>query len=406
MGRIVTTERLLLPAIQSRLSPSRWAVVLSCADSWQRRSRFLFTVVQTVSVSLKGRSSRKSPTGFARIMGTSAKRGTIAMTTFPDVNESSLVHRDGVDRASGVVSRVEARDDAVSLRASMGFQPTVGITPIESIKRLGTGGQRWFSESIYASINKRVEFRFQGRVHLLVLYNEGARKDGETSIDDLQCSRLRNFSHKLTFVPAGCIYRESHETSASVRMTFLYLDPSVFLNADSVEDCFRPRIHFEDSFVWETASKLKNVIESSQTQCASYLGALSGVLGHELSRVNKEASAEPDVSRGGLAGWQKRTVVGYIEEHLSEPFCLLKLAQLAELSLHHFCRAFKQSFGIPAHQYQVYRRMEVAKLLLADRTTSVTDIALNLGYAQTSSFSSAFRKTTGWTPTTYRRKFK
>jgi AraC-like DNA-binding protein len=85
--------------------------------------------------------------------------------------------------------------------------------------------------------------------------------------------------------------------------------------------------------------------------------------------------------------------------------CLLKLAELACLSLHHLCRAFKQSLGMPAHQYQVQRRMEAAKLLLADRANSVTDIALSLGYAQTNSFSNAFRKTTGWTPTLYRREF-
>jgi AraC family transcriptional regulator len=189
-------------------------------------------------------------------------------------------------------------------------------------------------------------------------------------------------------------------------MTFLYLDPSAFRNSDDVEDCFHPRIYFEDSFVWETASKLKNVIERSAVISAAYLEALSGVLGHELSRVNKEVVGEPGVSRGGLAGWQKRVVADYIEEHLSEQFCLRKLSELAQLSLHHFCRAFKQSFGIPAHQYQVHRRMEVAKVLLVDRATSVTEIALSLGYGQTSSFSSAFRKTTGWTPTAYRRQFK
>jgi AraC family transcriptional regulator len=152
--------------------------------------------------------------------------------------------------------------------------------------------------------------------------------------------------------------------------------------------------------------KLRNTIESSQAKCLPYLEALSDVLAHELSRTNHEVVAEPIVSRGGLASWQKRAVVEYVEEHLDEQICLLKLAELARLSLHHFCRAFKQSFGIPAHQYQVQRRMEVAKLLLADRTRSVTDIALTLGYAQTSSFSSAFRKTTGWTPTVYRREFR
>ena len=137
-----------------------------------------------------------------------------------------------------------------------------------------------------------------------------------------------------------------------------------------------------------------------------YLEALSGVLAHELSRVHQGVAREPPVSRGGLASWQKRVVVDYIEEHLGEQVCLLKLAELAKLSLYHVCRAFKQSFGIPAYQHQVLRRMEVAKLQLADRTTSVTDIALSLGYAQTSSFSSAFRKTTGWTPTAYRREFE
>ncbi len=329
------------------------------------------------------------------------------MTTFPyNPNENRVVRPESVDYASSVVPRREARSDADSLRSGMVFPRTVSITPVESVRRLGTGSQWWFSESVYVSINKKVEFRFQGHEHLLVLYNEGTRKNGETSIGDLQSSQLRNFTHKLSFVPAGCIYRESHETSASVRITFLYLDPRAFRNSDDVEDCLRPRIYFEDSFVWETASKLKNVIESSHARCASYLEALSGVLGHELSRVNKEAIGEPDPSRGGLAGWQERALVHYIEEHLSEPFCLLKLAELAGLSLHHFCRAFKQSFGTPAHQYQVQRRMEVAKALLADRTTSVTDIALSLGYAQTSSLSSAFRKTTGWTPSAYRRQFK
>jgi AraC family transcriptional regulator len=207
-------------------------------------------------------------------------------------------------------------------------------------------------------------------------------------------------------VPAGCVYREWHETGASTRITFLYLDPAAFRRSDEGKSGCPPRIYFEDALVWETASKLKNTIESGEAKCMPYLEALSGVLAHELTRVGLGVHHEPAVSRGGLASWQKRAVVEYIEAHLAEQISLLKLAELTRLSLHHFCRAFKQSFGIPAHQYHVLRRMEVAKLLLADRATSVTDIALSVGYAQTSSFSNAFRKTTGWTPTVYRREFK
>jgi AraC family transcriptional regulator len=251
-----------------------------------------------------------------------------------------------------------------------------------------------------------VEFCFEGSAHLLVLYNEGLRRSGETSIDGRQLSTLRSFMHKLTFVPAGCAYREWHETGASTSMTFLYVDPAAFQRSNEGDCGCLPRIYFEDSLVWDTASKLKNTIESGKAKCMPYLDALSGVLAYELSRVGLEVHHGPAVSRGGLASWQKRAVVDYIETHLAEQIGLLKLAELTRLSLHHFCRAFKQSFGIPAHQYQVQRRMETAKLLLPDRATSVTDVALSVGYAQTSSFSNAFRKTTGWSPTVYRREFK
>jgi AraC family transcriptional regulator len=302
----------------------------------------------------------------------------------------------------------KARDSAdwPNSVGSIDLRPAVKITPVESARRLGTGWRWWFSESIHVPIGSRIELGFQGPTHLLALYNEGVRKSGETSIDSVHSSSLRSFVHKLTFVPAGSSYRETHETSVSTRITFLYLHPAAFRKPDDDDCIFVPRLYFEDSLVWETASKLKNTIESSQAKCLHYMEALSAVLAHELSRVDQDLACEPLVSRGGLASWQKRAVADYIEEHLAEPICLLTLARLVRLSLHHFCRAFKQSFGIPAHQYQVRRRMDVAKLLLANRKTSITDIALSLGYAQTSSFSTAFRKTTGWKPTAYRKEFE
>jgi AraC family transcriptional regulator len=284
------------------------------------------------------------------------------------------------------------------------LHPTVQIAPVELVKRLGTGRPGWFVESIHAPIGQRIELEFQGPVHLLAMYNEGARRDGETSINGFAPSKIRNFAKKLTFVPAGCGYRERLETAASTRLTFLYLDPTV-LRSDGEAD-YAARVHFEDFVVWETAAKLQSAIENGQAKKEFYLSALSSVLAIELSRSDDNVSRDAAPSRGGLACWQKRAVVGYIEENLGEQICLATLAQLARLSQHHFCRAFKKSFGVPPHQYHVQRRIEQAKLLLADRSISITDIGFTLGYSQTSSFSVAFRKTTGWTPSEYRREFK
>jgi AraC family transcriptional regulator len=101
-----------------------------------------------------------------------------------------------------------------------------------------------------------------------------------------------------------------------------------------------------------------------------------------------------------------RAVIAYIEEHLTEQISLVTLARLARLSQHHFCRAFKQSLGIPPHTYHLRRRMQHAKALLSDRTTSITEIGLLLGYSNSSSFTLAFRKITGQTPSGFRRNFK
>jgi AraC family transcriptional regulator len=119
--------------------------------------------------------------------------------------------------------------------------------------------------------------------------------------------------------------------------------------------------------------------------------------------VIDHAAAREALAKGGLAGWQRRTVTAYIEEHLAEPIMLATLARLVRLSPYYFCRAFKQSLGLPPHRYHSNRRIEHAKRLLAEPAPSVTDIGRIVGYSDTSSFTTAFHKATGVTPTAWRR---
>jgi len=156
---------------------------------------------------------------------------------------------------------------------------------------------------------------------------------------------------------------------------------------------------------YRSAVKLKSVIESGRAGRLFYSEALAKVLAHELTRADEDVAQPSSVRRGGLARWQMRAVTGYVEEHVGEQISLDTLAGLTRLSQHHFCRAFKQSSGVPPHQSHVQRRIERAKALLADRANSVTDVALILGYSQTSAFNVAFRKTTGRSPREFRRDF-
>jgi AraC family transcriptional regulator len=133
------------------------------------------------------------------------------------------------------------------------------------------------------------------------------------------------------------------------------------------------------------------------------LEALGTVLAYELLGLTAAKAHPVGRAKGGLAPCQQREVTRYIEDHLAEPISLAALARLARISPFYFCRAFKQSVGLPPHRYLRQLRIEHAKRLLAKPDPSITEIGLMIGYSETSSFTSAFHKATGVTPTAYRR---
>ena len=283
------------------------------------------------------------------------------------------------------------------------FGRTVEISPIDAVRRHSTGRYEILVESIYLPAQRRIECRFRAPSNLLVMYDDGIRRDGETSIDHLR-SKLRNLANKLTFVPANRAFNEWHESRTPMRFSYLYLDLCRFDGSGHETTIYTPRALFDDSVVWDTATKLRDVVTNGKAD-KSYVAALTNVLAHELLRSGKEMSQDSAVSRGGLATWQMRAVTRHIEEHLCERTPLVTLAKLVRLSPSHFCRAFRQSFGIPPHEYHIRRRIEKAKTLLAEREASVTGVGFALGYSHTSSFSVAFRKITGQTPIQFRRDF-
>jgi AraC family transcriptional regulator len=104
----------------------------------------------------------------------------------------------------------------------------------------------------------------------------------------------------------------------------------------------------------------------------------------------------------GLPAAACKRVLGYIEERLDTPVSLAELAQLARMSVRHFCRAFRASMGCSPHQYLLRQRVERAKLLIATREMALCDIAQAAGFADQSQFTRTFRKQLGITPAGYR----
>jgi AraC family transcriptional regulator len=282
----------------------------------------------------------------------------------------------------------------------------VEVHPADLVKRHIMTWDGMAAEIVQATRREKLEFRFRSPRHLLALCDQGVRSDGDTFVEGLPRSTLRDVTRKLTFVPAGHAYREWHEPRGLTCLVYFYFDPArmpVLAEAGLAPVSLAPRLLFEDATLSDTALKLKRLIENTSSDGSPYFEALGTVLAHELVRLNAGTPRIDAPAKGGLAAWQQRVVTAYIEEHLAEPISLATLAGLVGLSPHYFCRAFKQSLGLPPHRYHNRRRIERAKILLAKNAPSVTDIGLTVGYGQTSSFTAAFHKTTGITPTGYRR---
>ncbi len=103
-----------------------------------------------------------------------------------------------------------------------------------------------------------------------------------------------------------------------------------------------------------------------------------------------------------LASPKLRRVLDYISSRLDSPLALRTLAGVADMELFRFSRAFKQSTGLSPHRYVMEARINRAKELLRNREMSITDIALETGFATPSHFSVTFRRIANQTPRAYR----
>jgi AraC family transcriptional regulator len=316
-------------------------------------------------------------------------------------------HLDALDKKIAGRAREPMRVSGEQEMNDIGISlPVVEISPPDVAHRRLANWGAIQAETVNANRREEFDCGFQAQRHLLIAYDRAERYDGETLIEGLPKSTLREFNRKLSFVPAGHRFYGWQTPRVLTRATHFYIDfqnPLFNLESGITRPTISPRLFFFDQAVWDTARKLKAEVRNSDPGRRQYAEALSLMLMHELIHLEQTTSATPRPLRGGLPMWRQKRVAEFIEEHLAEEISLAVLAELVHLSIYHFARAFKQSFGAPPHRYHMARRMDRARSLLQRPALSVTQIGAQIGFRETSSFTTAFRKFTGLTPTEYRR---
>ncbi len=165
----------------------------------------------------------------------------------------------------------------------------------------------------------------------------------------------------------------------------------------------RNRFQVRDPQLENIAWALKAEMESGYPCGGLYLDSLAISVAARLVRSHSSLAVEPKKPSGQVLDRRLRQVFSYIEDNLSQDIALSDLAAIAGLSVSHFKSLFRESVGMPAHQYLIRRRVERAKNLLGEGKLSISQIAFETGFAHQSHLAHHMRRVLGLSPKVLRK---
>lgn len=275
--------------------------------------------------------------------------------------------------------------------------------PIEFSMRKSSEDRCWtgFAGYLYDTTPGWDEIRF---VNYICSMHVGRPVPSTTSCDGTSVHRL-HVPGDLKIIPPGRMrYLDMQGPSAKMSVN---IQPALMASAadamglDLDRTTIEVQLHLRDPRMEHICWALKAELEASEPTGRLYADSLGLALAlHVLRRYGPVA---PRPIHGGLAKRRLARVTDYIAEHLTSDLTLAELAELAHVSPSHFKLLFKQSVGLPVHQYVIRARVEHAMRLLSRGKLAPSDVALQAGFANQSHMARCMRRLTGLTPGDVRR---
>lgn len=127
-----------------------------------------------------------------------------------------------------------------------------------------------------------------------------------------------------------------------------------------------------------------------------YSGALTFLLDEIFEEIIEKKLVHYDKEMG--------YAVQFIEKHLVRGVTLESVSAYMNISSNYFSKLFKSEMGANFIDYVTERKMEWAKGLIVGTLLPLSTIAFELGFNEASYFSKVFKKSTGETPSQYRKR--
>lgn len=161
-----------------------------------------------------------------------------------------------------------------------------------------------------------------------------------------------------------------------------------------------PRLLVYDSRVSKCAHLLADACLDPHSGSRLFGESLTTALLVSLVEASDQQSCPTGAN--GLSPRQLRTTKEYLKANFARDVSLRTLADLAGVSLSRFSRGFKASTGSAPYAWVLQARIERSKDLLMRRSQPISDIAIEVGFADHSHFTKSFRRLVGVTPREWR----
>jgi AraC family transcriptional regulator len=168
---------------------------------------------------------------------------------------------------------------------------------------------------------------------------------------------------------------------------------------------YRLAVLEDDLVVAQITKSILPFLGRSDAPSVLALDQFSLILGAHLIQKYGVLQKAARRSKGGLAPWQKRRASELLHANMHGRIRLSDIARECGLSVSHFARSFKTSFGISTHQWLIQHRIEHSKKLMTQTTVSLIEVAVQSGFNDQAAFTHTFHQLVGVSPGRWRRHY-
>ncbi len=180
-------------------------------------------------------------------------------------------------------------------------------------------------------------------------------------------------------------------------MLQIYLGPEFDFAAERLGSVTTP---FRDPVLWQYANTIAMILREGSTAGAALPSLLQSTQAYFQDKYGR-AEVAPE-HPAGLAPAIRRRIESFVRDSLGRRIRVEEMAALAGLSVGHFGRAFRQSFGVAPYQYVLDQRIAKAQALLLGSDMPVGAIAEACGFGGPSQFGALFQRAVGRSPRAFR----